>query len=162
MTPPPAPTGPITEGTEATAELAGRLRLAVARLARQLRQTSGVDLSPTQLATMATLDRTGPVTLGELAALERVAPPSITRAVGRLVESGLVERLPDAGDRRVTRVALTTAGRHLLEENRSRRNAWLATRLAELDPDELARLAAAAPVLEHLAGLNLSETGEPR
>jgi DNA-binding MarR family transcriptional regulator len=139
------------------AELAGRLRLAVARLARQLRQTSESDLSPTQLATIATLDRTGPVTLSELAALERVAPPSITRAVGRLVEAGLVTRHPDEQDRRITRVSLTAAGRALLEHNRSRRNAWLATRLRELSPDEVERLAAAAEVLEHLAGLDLAE-----
>lgn len=136
------------------AELAGRLRLAVARLARQLRQTSETDLSPTQLATIATLDASGPVTLGELAALERVAPPSITKAVGRLVEAGLVERLPDPGDRRITRVDLTPAGRALLERNRSRRNAWLATRLRELPPEEVERLGAAADVLEHLAGLD--------
>jgi DNA-binding MarR family transcriptional regulator len=144
-------------GDDAVAELAGRLRLAVARLARQLRQTAESDLSPTQLATIATLDRTGPVTLSELAALERVAPPSITRAVGRLVDGGLVVRHPDLHDRRITRVALTPAGRALLERNRSRRNAWLATRLRELPPDEVERLAAAADVLEHLAGLDLAE-----
>lgn len=142
---------------DATAELAGRLRLAIARLARQLRQTSETDLSPTQMATMATLDRQGPVTLGELAALERVAPPSITRAVGRLVDAGLVERRPDPSDRRVTRVALTDAGRTLLESGRSRRSAWLATRLRDLDDADLARLADAAPVLERLAGLDLTD-----
>jgi DNA-binding MarR family transcriptional regulator len=86
-----------------------------------------------------------------------VAPPSITRAVGRLVEAGLVARHPDPQDRRITRVSLTPAGRALLERNRSRRNAWLATRLRELPPDEVERLAAAADVLEHLAGLDLAE-----
>jgi DNA-binding MarR family transcriptional regulator len=135
-------------------ELAGRLRLAVARLARQLRQTSEDDLTPTQLALLATLDSAGPVTLGELAALERVAPPSITKAVGKLVERQLVERTPDATDRRVVRVALGQGGRELLERHRSRRNAWLATRLGELDDDDLARLAAATDVLERLAGLH--------
>jgi DNA-binding MarR family transcriptional regulator len=145
--------------TDPVAELAGRLRLAVARLARQLRQTAESDLSPTQLATIATLDRTGPVTLSELAALERVAPPSITRAVGRLVEAGLVARQPDPHDGRITRVSLTAAGRALLERNRSRRSAWLATRLRELPPDEVERLAAAAEVLEHLAGLDVAEPG---
>jgi DNA-binding MarR family transcriptional regulator len=134
-----------------SAELAGRLRLAVARLARQLRQSSGEDLTPTQLSLLASLDAAGPVTLGELAELERVAPPSITRAIGKLVERGLVERDPDPTDRRVVRVGLSATGRELLERNRCRRNAWLATRMAH--DDQLARLAAAADVLEQLAGL---------
>jgi DNA-binding MarR family transcriptional regulator len=134
-------------------DLPGRLRLAVARLARQLRQSSGEDLTPTQLSLLASLDNAGPVTLGELAELERVAPPSITRAVGKLVERELVEREPDAADRRVVRVALTARGLDLLERNRCRRNVWLAKRLTQLDDDQLARLAAATDVLERLAGL---------
>lgn len=154
MSPPPAL--PAAEAL-VPAELAGRLRLAIARLARQLRQTSEEDLTPTQLSLLATLDTAGPVTLGELAELERVAPPSITKAVGKLVERELVERTTDPDDRRVVRVELSGTGRALLERNRCRRNAWLAKRLGELDDDELARLADATSVLEHLAGLQPPE-----
>jgi DNA-binding MarR family transcriptional regulator len=149
------PMSPLQSDADSTeaGELAGRLRLAVARLARQLRQSSGEDLTPTQLSLLASLDAAGPVTLGELAELERVAPPSITRAVGKLVERELVDRRPDLEDRRVVRVGLTDRGRDLLERNRCRRNVWLAARLAELDHDQLHRLISATDVLEHLAGL---------
>ena len=93
-----------------TAELAGRLRLAVTRLARQLRQTSDSDLSPTQSAVLATLANHGRVTLGELAALERVASPTITKVTGILQERGLVVKIPDPVDRRFVRVELTDEG----------------------------------------------------
>ena len=141
------PTDPLTP------ELAARLRLAVARLARQLRQASEGDLTPTQLSLMASLDAAGSMTLGELAERERVAPPTITKVVGKLVERDLVVRTTDAIDRRIARVELTAAGRTLLERNRSRKNAWLVKRLAELDDHQLARLAEATDVLEVLAGV---------
>jgi DNA-binding MarR family transcriptional regulator len=133
-----------------TAELAGRLRLAVTRLARQLRQTSDSDLSPTQSAVLATLANHGPVTLGELAELERVASPTITKVTGILQERGLVEKVTDRDDRRFVRVELTAEGRALVERSRARKTAWLARQLHDLPPDELERLAAAAEVLEHL------------
>lgn len=158
----PATTPPRHEPTVApdAAELAGRLRLAIARLARQLRKTSESDLSPTQVATLATVDTSGPVTLGELAELERVAPPSITKAVQRLEEQGLVVKTTDADDRRFVRVSISPAGRDLLQRNRSRKNAWLARRLRELDDDARARLAEAAPILEALAGITHEVTEE--
>jgi DNA-binding MarR family transcriptional regulator len=133
-----------------TAELAARLRLAVTRLARQLRQTSDSDLSPTQSAVLATLANHGAVTLGELAELERVASPTITKVTGILQERGLVEKVTDATDRRFVRVELTPEGRALVERSRARKTAWLARQLQGLPPDELERLAAAADVLEHL------------
>ena len=133
-----------------TAELAGRLRLAVTRLARQLRQTSDSDLSPTQSAVLATLANHGPVTLGELAELERVASPTITKVTGILQERGLVEKVPDPADRRFVRVELTAEGEALVERSRARKTAWLARQLQGLPPEELERLAAAADVLEHL------------
>jgi DNA-binding MarR family transcriptional regulator len=133
-----------------TAELAGRLRLAVTRLARQLRQTSDSDLSPTQSAVLATLANHGPVTLGELAELERVASPTITKVTGILRERGLVEKVTDPDDRRFVRVELTADGRALVERSRARKTAWLARQLHDLPPEELERLAAAAEVLEHL------------
>jgi DNA-binding MarR family transcriptional regulator len=133
-----------------TAELAGRLRLAVTRLARQLRQTADSDLSPTQASILATVSNHGPLTLGELADLERVASPTITKAIGLLHDKGLVDKATDPDDRRFVRVTLTPAGDALLERTRARKTAWLARRLEELAPDDVARLAAATEVLEEL------------
>lgn len=135
---------------EETAELAGRLRLAVTRLARQLRQTSDSDLSPTQSAVLATLANHGPVTLGELAELERVASPTVTKVTGLLQERGLVVKVTDPSDRRFVRVELTTEGQALVERSRARKTAWLARQLQELPPEELEQLVAATEVLEHL------------
>ena len=133
-----------------TAELAGRLRLAITRLARQLRQTSESDLSPTQGSVLATIGKSGPLTLGELAELERVAGPTITKVVALLHEKGLVDKITDPADRRFVRVQLTADGQALLERTRARKTAWLARQLHDLSPDELDRLVAAADVLEHL------------
>jgi DNA-binding MarR family transcriptional regulator len=133
-----------------TAELAGRLRLAVTRLARQLRQTADSDLSPTQASILATVSNHGPLTLGELADLERVASPTITKAIGLLHDKGLVDKATDPDDRRFVRVSLTPAGDALLERTRARKTAWLARRVEELSAEDVARLAAATEVLEAL------------
>jgi DNA-binding MarR family transcriptional regulator len=140
-------------------ETAGRLRLLITRLARAMRQQDAGDLSPTLRAALATIDREGPLTLGDLAKREHVAPPSITRAVDRLEAMGLVTRRQDADDRRIARAHVTPAGRRHVAQNRSRRNAWLATRLAEVSDDDLRRLAEAADVLERL--LEPQEPSEP-
>jgi DNA-binding MarR family transcriptional regulator len=107
-------------------------------------------LTPSQLSALASIERHGPIALGELAEHERVAPPSITKVVTKLEAAGLIARTADAGDRRVVRVSLTTEGAGLLAESRARKNAWLAERLAELDADQRARLASALDVLEEL------------
>jgi DNA-binding MarR family transcriptional regulator len=133
-----------------TAELAGQLRLAVTRLARLMRQQTDTGLSPTLLAALATIESTGPLTLGELANREQVAPPTITKAVGGLEEQGLVARTADPADRRVVRVEITADGRRLLERSRTLKNAWLARRLAALDAEDHARLVAAVEALERL------------
>jgi DNA-binding MarR family transcriptional regulator len=133
-----------------TAELAGRLRLAVTRLARQMRQQTDTGLSPTLLATLASVEGAGPLTLGDLALREQVAPPTITKAVGALEEQGLVARIVDPGDRRVARVEITPAGRQLLERIRTEKNVWLDRRLGSLDPDDLRRLLDAIEALERL------------
>ncbi len=131
-------------------ELASRLRLTMVRLARMLRQQDESGLTPTLSAALATVNREGPLTLGELAAREQIAPPSITNTVGKLEALGLVVRLTDPKDKRICRVEATEAGRLQIESNRTRRDAWLAKRLVALDADDLARLVAAADVLEHL------------
>jgi DNA-binding MarR family transcriptional regulator len=133
------------------AEVAARLRLSSTRLARRLRQQSGTGHTPSQLSALATIDHHGPLTLGALADHERVAPPSITKAVAKLEADGLVERATDPEDRRVQRVSTTKAGRNLIAETRRRKTTWLTARIRELPADEQARLVAALDVLDHLA-----------
>ena len=132
------------------AALAGRLRLSATRLARILRRQADIGLSPSQLTALATIEHHGPMTLGTLAEHERVAPPSITKAVAKLEAAGLVRRLADPSDGRVARVSTTPQGAALLAESRRRKDAWLAARLADLDPEQRNRLAAALDVLEEL------------
>ena len=105
--------------------------LANARLARRVRQealSAGDDLTASRLAALATIDHLGPITLGELAAVEQVQPPSMTRIVARLEETGLAVREVDAHDRRIVRVRITDAGRETIERSRTRKNVFLAQR----------------------------------
>jgi DNA-binding MarR family transcriptional regulator len=92
----------------------------------------------------------GPMTLGALADHERVAPPTVTKVVGKLEELGLVVRQADASDRRVCRVTITDAGTALLAEVRQRKDVWLAARLAQLDEDTRSRLADAIDAFDAL------------
>jgi DNA-binding MarR family transcriptional regulator len=145
---PPAP--PAPPAVTVDHELVARLRLAVGRLARRLRQQTEAGISASQLSALASVNRLGPLTLGELAAVERVRPPTMTRVVANLEELGMVARCPDPADRRVARVELTPAGRGFLERSRTRRDAFLAERMAALTPEELALLEPAVAVLERL------------
>ena len=154
-------TTPSTRPEVPARALPSRLRLVVTRLARRLRQQGETSASPTQLAALATIERDGPLTLGELAAVERVQPPTITAAVGRLEQRGLVRRLVDPGDRRVARVEITAPGRRLLEQSRSRKTAYLEQRLAALSADDRATLERAAGILERLLEHD-TEAGAPR
>jgi DNA-binding MarR family transcriptional regulator len=133
-----------------TSELAAHLRILVMRLQRRLRAQAGEELSPTLVAALVSIERQGPLTLGRLAELERVTPPSITRVVAALERDGLVVREVDASDRRVSRVAITPDGASLLRRSRRLKAAYLARKLALLDAGELAAVAAALPVLERL------------
>jgi DNA-binding MarR family transcriptional regulator len=132
------------------AEIAARLRLSSTRLARRLRQEVSTGLTPSQLSALAAVERHGPVTLGALAEHERIAPPSITKVVAKLEAEDLVERAVDPSDRRVARVAVTKAGRELIEESRRRKTSWLLDRIQTLPVDEQERLAAALDALDHL------------
>ena len=133
-------------------DLAGELRLGSMRLARRLRVERGTDdLTLSQLAALGSLELHGECTAGELARIERVKPPSMTRIVNSLVDAGLVVRRPHALDGRQVVVDLTDAARELLIDNRRRRTAWLALRLAELTADERELLRQAAPLLDRLA-----------
>ena len=132
------------------AATAARLRLAVMRLARRLRQQSTADATPSMLSALSVIEIAGPMTLGELAALERVRPPTMTRVVARLEEDGLVARDVDDADRRVAHVSLTRAGRELVKRNRSRKDLYLAARLRRLDVSQVETLRAAVEVIEQL------------
>jgi DNA-binding MarR family transcriptional regulator len=133
--------------------LASALRVSVARLSRRLRSERDPDneLSVGQIAVLAALYRNGECTVGELAAIERVQPPSMTRTVNCLDEGGYVVRRKNAADGRQVVVALSAKGEQTLAADRRRRDAWLAQRLRELTPDERSLLRQAAPILERLA-----------
>lgn len=132
-------------------DLPSRLRLSTARLARLLRQQAGTGLSPSQQSVLVSVALHGPLTLGRLARIEQVTPPTITRIVSRLEDDGLLTRHVDPTDRRITRLEITAEGQRRLEHSRQRRNAWLAVKLRQLEPDQLRHLEAALPVLEALA-----------
>jgi DNA-binding MarR family transcriptional regulator len=120
------------------------------RLARRLRQMQdeSLGLNPNQLSAMAVLLNSGDQLMGELAAQERVQPPSMTRIVNSLEARGYVARRPDPRDHRQCLVALTDSGRQVLLANRRRRDEWLAVRIADLDPAERDLLRRAVAVLE--------------
>lgn len=131
--------------------LATQLRMAVMRLGRRLRQQRPDDrLTPSQIAALATLDRDGALTLGELAAREHVQPPSMTRITGALEDLGLVTRTGHPTDKRQVLFAVTPEGARLLNEDRKRRDQWLCQRLKDFTPEEIATLRAATPLLERL------------
>lgn len=127
-----------------------RLRLVVMRLARRLRQNADTGVTPSQLSALSSVDRLGPLSLGDLAACEQVGPSTLTKVVAALAEAGFVERTPDPADRRVALVSVTGKGRALLDRGRSSASSYLSGRLATLGPDDAAALAAALPALEAL------------
>jgi DNA-binding MarR family transcriptional regulator len=131
-------------------DLATRLRLAVTRTARRLRQEGTVGFTASQGSMLATIERHGPLTPSELAQRERVQRPTVTRMLARLEEDGIVQRAADPADGRSFLVSLTPDGRELLAEVRTRKDAYLAQRLEALSEEERAALDRAADVLEHL------------
>src|SRR3954454_14665884 len=131
-------------------DVAGHLRLVVARTARRLRQEAGADLSPSMISALASIDRHGPVTPSELAAHERVQRPTITRVLARLEELELIERASDPADRRSSLISASAEGRTLLRRQRSRKDQYLVRRLETLDADDVATLERAAAILERM------------
>lgn len=128
-------------------DLAHSLRLVVGRLARRLRQRTLGGLTPSQLSVLASLGRHGAMTLSDLAETERVAAASISGIVSRLVEKGLVDRVPNPEDGRSTLVEMTDRGRAVLEKGRGERTAFLAARLERLSAEERQILAEAVAIL---------------
>jgi DNA-binding MarR family transcriptional regulator len=139
--------------TRTDAGLASALRVSLMRLARRLRneRDPADDLSVHHLAVLGTLWRNGEMSIGDLAAAEKVQPPSMTRTVNALVERGLIARTAHPADKRMVVVGLTDAALNVLEESRRRKEAWLTKRLAELTPDERQILREAAPILDRLS-----------
>lgn len=139
-----------TENTSLT-ESAARLRLGVVRTARRLRQEAAAEasgLTPTSTAALATIERHGPLTPSELAELEQVRRPTITRTLGCLEREGLIERTPDPADGRSSLICLNAAGRERLRRLRGRKNAFLARRMRDLPAEDVATLEHAAEILE--------------
>lgn len=139
-------TRPVT--SQEDTELATRLRLGIMRLARRLRQQAPEGITPSQLSALATLEGNGPLTLKDLAAAERVQPPTMTRIVAALEEAGLVVRSVDKKDRRCSNLKLTGDGKRLIARARSRKTAYLAARIGALSDSERATLAGATEILE--------------
>ena len=140
-----------------TSDVAARLRLAVARLQRIVRQQAMGGLNLAEGSCLAIIDRHGPLSLSDVASRENLSAPTITKIVTRLENQGLIERLTDPSDRRVSLVAVSRKGTALLERIRSSRTAYLDRRLIELTEDDRARLLAALPVLELLASEHVEE-----
>ena len=139
--------------SQTLAETAARLRLAVVRTSRRLRQDANEAvgegaLSPTLNAALATIDNFGPLTPSELAERERVRRPTATRVVANLVDLGLASRTPDPSDGRAFLIATTPEGRALMKRLRKRKTAYLAKRMADLSADDVATLERAAEILE--------------
>jgi DNA-binding MarR family transcriptional regulator len=128
-----------------------RLRVALARLSRRLRRHELAGLTPTQLAALATIGKTGPMRLGDLAAAEGIAPSTLTRLVTALEDIGYVQRTADPSDARASTLAITAHGQEALERIRTETTLMLTASLELLTPEQRAALAAALPVLEQLA-----------
>ena len=130
---------------------AARLRMAIVRTARRLRQEAageGAELTPTAGSALATVERHGPLTPSELAAIERIKRPTATRILRGLLEAGLIDRAPDPADGRSALVSVNPAGRERLRRLRGRKNAYLARRMRDLPPADVEALDRAATILE--------------
>jgi DNA-binding MarR family transcriptional regulator len=134
--------------TTDTRALASDLSLAVVRLTRHLRgRRVDAQVSLTQLSALATLARDGAMTPGNLAAREKVQPPSMTRVIASLVELGLVERAPHPTDGRQIIVTLSDAGHALIADETHAREAWMNERLSGLDEAQLKTLRDAVGII---------------
>src|SRR5215467_3299511 len=134
-----------------------RLRVAIARLSRRLRRHELAGLTPTQLAALATVERSGPIRLGDLAAAEGIAPSTLTRLVTALEDSGYVRRNADPSDARASTLVITSHGQDALERIRTESTLMLTASLRLLTPEQRSVLADALPVLEQLAEADPAE-----
>jgi DNA-binding MarR family transcriptional regulator len=133
-----------------TSETAARLRRSITRLNRRLRQGSLGGISPAQVSMLASIEKLDRPSLGDLALVEQVQPPSVTRMVRTLEEAGLITTSPDADDRRCTRATVTAQGRRELNAIRRRKTEFLEEKLRSLSPEEQSRAESLVELLEHL------------
>jgi DNA-binding MarR family transcriptional regulator len=138
-------------GEAAADDVADRLAAVLGRLVRLLRRQVPVEIGPGSLAALGTLSRCGPMRLGDLAAREGVAPPTLTRMVATLEEAGYIVRRADPHDRRAVQVSITAEGLRTVVESRASRAAALIARMAALPDADRAALRAALPALEALS-----------
>jgi DNA-binding MarR family transcriptional regulator len=132
---------------------ATKLRMAIVRTSRRLRQEAAGEaagLTPTSVAALASIDRHGPLTPSELARIEAVKRPTVTRTLGCLEREGLVVRTPDPADGRSALVAINAAGRERLRRLRGRKNAYLARRMRDLPAADVETLERAAEILDRM------------
>lgn len=138
--------------SETPEQLTVRLRDAITRLNRRLRQERPVgDLTMTQLSALTSLQLGGALTPRELSDAERVQPPTMTKIVAKLEERGLVGRTPHPTDGRQVLLAPTAEGQEVVDSYQKARDEWLSSKLADLAPDERDTVARAASILERLA-----------
>jgi DNA-binding MarR family transcriptional regulator len=135
-----------------TAQLARTLRDAINRFTRRARQNRPVgDITVAQFSALTSLELGGALTPSELADLERVQPPTMTKIVAKLEERGLVQRTPHPTDRRQVILSCTEPGRAMLAQFERARDEWLAGQLAGLTPEERDILRQAAEILQRVA-----------
>lgn len=147
------------EAANTLPDSAAKLRMAIVRTARRLRQEAAGEttgLTPTSVAALASIERFGPLTPSELADIERVKRPTVTRTLGCLEREGLIERAPDPADGRSSLIAVNAAGRERLRRLRGRKNAYLARHMRDLSATEIETLERAAEILDRM------REGEPR
>jgi DNA-binding MarR family transcriptional regulator len=134
------------------ATLAAELRVALMHASRRLRHERGSDdITPGQYSVLAVIGLHKAMTPRDLAAHEKVQPPSMTRTIALLESLGLVERQEHPTDRRQVLITLTDDGREAVKETRRRRDRWLAKRLGELGPEDRQTLARAAKILAEVS-----------
>jgi DNA-binding MarR family transcriptional regulator len=138
--------------------LAGQVRRAIVLLWRQARRQAPSELTIAQLSALATVVRSGPIGVGQLAEAEALPSPAMTRLADKLEEAGLITRRPNPADRRGVLLAATTSGEKLMERREQASNTWLAERLEALPSSERRALERAVPALWALAGER--ETGK--
>jgi DNA-binding MarR family transcriptional regulator len=143
-----------------TAVDVARLRLATLRLSRAIRTNAVEDLTPSQLAILGTIVRTGPITIGAIADIEHVKPPSVSKIVAALEALGFVDRQVDPDDRRCQRIAASASGTAYVESVIAAGRTWLAQQVELLDLADQAALSAAVPALERLLGAGTSQRAE--
>lgn len=141
---------PLTIAADPTL-LANRLRPVLLQLNRQLRrEIHSLGVTGGQVSLLVQIKYHPGIGIRELAALERISVPGMSKFIARLEEAGLVQRAPVKGDQRRVGLTLTAAGQKVLRSVKSKRTAWLAARLSELDPRELDAIDAAIEPLSHL------------